>query len=358
MTRPIKISFIVLLLAISISASIFMIVESGSFFQNLYQSKNSIGFMGYWAAFLNEVFMGIMAAVWLPKNNDPRKEKSHPINYFFKALLVFLFVTTVCGASLKTVFPLMDQIQSQRNQNSVIDLLETQVKDNEQSLNAFVQQNQRVNSALAVKNQIKVKSELKKLIADRQSTFQLWFEVFVIVLLRFGVQLSNLSCIWLAGWVYRQPAIGKQPVDVKREERVQTSLNENRILHPVNTQFDRTTVKNKSAISKKPVVSRNPNPTENIKPKINPKPKSSQSPILMQENESLTELREKITRLLKSRNEGISLAQIGKAIGEKESNLREIANPKARIENGSRPALESILLKIERLYSEEHVRSI
>ncbi|MBU3917891.1 hypothetical protein KKA14_20380, partial [bacterium] len=206
MNNTLKWIFIPFLLSVSISASLFMIIESGSFFQKLYHTENSLLNMGYWAAGLNEIFMAVMAAVWLPdiiKKN--RKEKIHPGNYLFKFLLIFLFLTTVLGSSFNTVFPIMGRIQVYQNNDKIIGILQAQVQDNNLSLNTFVQQKQRVNSALSVKRQIQTREELKNLLKSQKPVFGLWVEAIVIIVIRFGVQLANLSCIWLTGWIYRQP---------------------------------------------------------------------------------------------------------------------------------------------------------
>lgn len=344
MRKPV---FIVFLLTISLSASIFMIIESGSFFQELYQDRQSVAFMGYWAAFLNEVFMGIMAAVWLPAGKERSKESAHPVNYLFKVLLVFLFVTTVCGSSLKTVYPLTERLQQQAKQEKVIEILQSQVKDNQQSLDTFVQQNQRVNAALTVRNQVKVKEELKQVYQSKESLFRLYVQIIIVVLLRFGVQLANLSCIWLAGWVFRQPAASQQqqqsikpetPV-AQQHEQVQADRHPRFRLR--SAEPGRTREKDHHATPRS----------------IHSSPKNRQTPGSSVEDDKINELRKRISSMLKSRNEGVSLAQIGKAIGEKESHLLEIVNPRIRIGNGSRPALENILSKIEQLYHEEQASS-
>ena len=128
-----KLIFITFLLSVSISASVFMIIEPGSFFQNLYKSRDVVSFMGYWAAFLNEIFMAIMAGVRLPGKNETDSLTFHPVNIFFKTLLVLLFMTTVFGSSMNTIYPLVNTLHKQNNIKQVIRILESQVIDNEHS---------------------------------------------------------------------------------------------------------------------------------------------------------------------------------------------------------------------------------
>ncbi len=371
-TKPV---FIILLLSISITASIFMIIESGSFFQGLYKADSSISFMGYWAAFLNEIFMGVMAAVWLPGKKDKQGEKIHPLNVLFKILLVFLFITTVCGSSLKTVFPLYGVVQQQENQKKVVQILQSQVKDNRQSLEAFVQQNQRVNAALSVRNQVKIKEELKNILINQKSIFGLWVEILIVLFIRFGVQLANLSCIWLAGWVYRQP-LQKTPNKHTPKKNIlepfstQHKPNLNPKDSPKYTQHKNSytqKINNKNQLQVKigKTISQKSMPASTIDGTSMQSENSRNSSINVKlaevktnrdDHEMIYDLRTKIARLLGSRNEGISLSDVGKAIGERESNLREIVNPKTSFRNGSTLALQNILAKIENLYDEEQAR--
>lgn len=195
---------ICLLTFISASASIFIVIESGTFYQQFYNQHLALFQMGYWAALLNEIFMAIMAATWLPEKHNKNKKSIHPANYLFKFLLFILFLTTVGGASFNSIAPLLEHIQEQNNRSKIITIIETQVKDNNLSFKTFSTQNQKTNTALAARNQIKAKEELKSKVDNFKSTFSLWFQIFFIVLLRLGVQLANLCCVWLVGWLYRE----------------------------------------------------------------------------------------------------------------------------------------------------------
>lgn len=194
---------ILFLLFISLAASIFIVIESGTFYQQFYHQHLAYIPMGYCAAALNEIFMAVMAATWLPVKFKKKKQITHPANYLFKFLLVILFVTTVGGASFNSVSPLIGKIQKQNNTSKIISVLEAQVNDADQSFETFKEQNQKTNTALAARNQVKIKEELKSKLGNIESTSSLWFQIGFIILLRLGVQLANLCCVWLAGWLYR-----------------------------------------------------------------------------------------------------------------------------------------------------------
>ena len=210
MNPLIRWSLISFLLITSASASIFIVIESGTFYQQFYNQHLALFHMGYWAAFLNEIFMAIMAATWLPGKQNEKRKSMHPANYLFKFLLIILFITTVGGASFNSIAPLLENIQEQNNRSKIVTILETQVTDNTLSFKTFSTQNQKTNTALAARNQVKAKEELKIKISRLENTFSLWFQVCFIILLRLGVQLANLCCVWLVGWLYREE-INKTP---------------------------------------------------------------------------------------------------------------------------------------------------
>ena len=199
MEREKRIAFVVILVMVSLTASVFMVLEAGQFYQKLYP-RSAFPYMGFLAAGLNEVFMAIMAGVWLP----PRRGKGHPANYLFRFLLLLLFMTTVGGASFNAIYFQVGQLASQANNRAIVEVLRQQVAEHDRSLELFYAQNQRVNSALTVKNQIKTKERLVEALAEQKAVSGLWAEVVFLVVLRFAVQLANLSCVWLAGWTWRR----------------------------------------------------------------------------------------------------------------------------------------------------------
>lgn len=317
--------------------------------------------------------MGIMAGVWLPSRKHGSKEKTHPANFLFKTLLVFLFITTVGGSSMNTVMPLVDTYQAQKNQTKMIELLQRQEKDNALSFKVFSDQNQRLNTALSARNQAKTREELKQLIKDQQSFIALFIEIFIIVFLRFGVQLANLSCIWLVGWLYRenQPKAAKSRFKVKRLEKisVQPSIKKTKKLinnAPVKTNEVKAKVPSPKAVAnpEKVIKSRKKSQTDSsLSPKTKVSHEGNKKPVVTESkpgvgrNLEQIRLKRKISSLLRSRNEGVSLSQIGKAIGENENSLRKIVDFRDPHETNNVAHLESVLNKIQRLYQEENARS-
>ncbi len=191
------------LICVSLVASLFMILEAGSFYQRLYPEQIGWIPLGFLAAGLNEVFMSIMAGAKLEHQGKP-----HPINYFFRFLMLLLFITTVGGASFNLVYDKIQIIQDQTSHQKVIELLKKQIEDQEKNFATFIQQNQRLNTAVTAKRKAEARQALIQAVRKNKPLSSLWFEVIFILTLRLGVQMANLSCVWLAGWLYRA---GKEP---------------------------------------------------------------------------------------------------------------------------------------------------
>jgi hypothetical protein len=300
--------YILLLLIVSGSASLFIIFESGEFYQQLYPQKAAGLPMGYWAAGLNEIFMAIMAAVWLPRNS--RKSSSLGIqgmNLLFKALLVLLFITTIGGASFQITQKTLSDIQIQNNNRKVAELLESQIRDNKESLAIFTSQNQRINSVLSIRRQDSTKEELKSLIKNSKIELLLWVQLVFLILLRFVIQMANLCCVWLIGWIYRHRVI--------------------------------------SVTVKKP---------KNKLPEVASQPKIAllKTPLHNQEKQLQT-IREEIIRMINTKNNDVSLVDVGNAIKESPETLSKIINPDFKLVSKNIPKLTTILNKLREIYHQE-----
>jgi hypothetical protein len=94
-----------------ISASLFMIMESGEYYQKFY--KNS--YQGYWAAFLVESFLAITAILHFKDNKM--------LNFFIKLMMIPLLLVVVSGVSLKVVTPLVKELAQIKSNNKLINVL-------------------------------------------------------------------------------------------------------------------------------------------------------------------------------------------------------------------------------------------
>ena len=146
-----------------------------------------------------------MASVWVPAIQRGEIKKFHPANVLIKGLVVLLFINTVGGASLNTVQKKLTIIQEQKNRIEVLKILESQIKDQQKNINTFVGQEQRLNTVLSTRKLNEIKEEIKTLQRNQQSTFSLWVDILFISFVRFAIQLANITSVWLASWLYRNP---------------------------------------------------------------------------------------------------------------------------------------------------------
>lgn len=210
--------FIFALLATAFFASWFMVIESAGFYNRFYEAGEQWD-LGLWAAVLNEVFLLIMAAVWLPAIQTKHRQMVHPANILVKLLVVFLFFNTVGGASFNVIQHKLVEIQQQANRIQVLEVLERQIQAQKESFEVFAEQNQRLNTAISVRELQRVTEELKDLQSKQQSTVALWLDIALLALLRFSIQLANITAVWLAGWLYRQPFVVKPKPKVINQKK-------------------------------------------------------------------------------------------------------------------------------------------
>ena len=254
--------FIVILVIACFSASSFMVLESSEFFERFYQTADSKNF-GFISALLNEVFLVIMAAVWVPAIQKGDRRKFHPANILIKGLVILLFINTVGGASLNTVQKKIDGIQEQKNRIEVLRILQSQIEDQQENISTFKGQQQRTNTVLATRKLDEVKEELKVLSANQQSAVSLWLDILFISLVRFTIQLANITAVWLASWLYRNIRVNSQVVVVSRiagnnkkntDKNNQSRLENSKFSETTKnvTSTTQTTTKKQTLLKKKP----------------------------------------------------------------------------------------------------------
>ena len=74
-----RVVFISILVCVCFVASSFMVLESSEFFERFYTEEGRKNF-GFISALLNEVFLVIMASVWVPAIQRGEIKKFHPAN--------------------------------------------------------------------------------------------------------------------------------------------------------------------------------------------------------------------------------------------------------------------------------------
>jgi hypothetical protein len=180
-----------LLLTAVISGSLFMILESGEYYQKFYKNE----YQGYWAAFLVESFLAIAAML-----NVKNKKL---LNWIIKLVMFPLFLVMVCGASLKIISPLVKELAIQENQLKLIALLNV---ENQQSIhNLEYLKGQKINTAVEVRRQRQSTKELKNIFYNNNSfSWMIWIVIGFSTFLRFSVQIANLTFAYTLGELWRQ----------------------------------------------------------------------------------------------------------------------------------------------------------
>lgn len=123
-----------------------MIMESGEYYATFYHNK----IKGYWAAFLVNAFLAIAAMLRLVG-----KKK---LNLCIKIMMIPLFLVVVCGASLKIVAPMMNELAQANAQSKLLDFLDAKNQRSIAHLALF--EGQKTNTALTIKHQRQVSEQL------------------------------------------------------------------------------------------------------------------------------------------------------------------------------------------------------
>jgi hypothetical protein len=354
--------FIFILLLSSLAAAFFMILESGSFYQTLYTSKSH--FYGYWAAALNELFMAIMAAVWITKKNKHGIKQPHIINYFFKLLLVVLFITTIAGASYYVALPILNNINNQENQVRILNIIDSQIENDKKSLDIFSAQNQKMNTALAAKRTWENHQQAKVIIKQNKHTFTLWFQLIIIIMLRFGIQSSNLGCVWLAGWLYRN-----NPTFLKTQDQkslLQTTINEEivtkaNVHSTAENTYKPNNEKKSNAISdakkQKSLLKSINKDKVATDPNISRKQPYPRKTEVLNIQDNIYKIRRQIVSYFNLRNEGVLLKDLAKVVGISEKSMMDIQNIKIPNHHFELENLERILSRCKSIFDHESASS-
>jgi hypothetical protein len=171
-------------------ASLFMILESGEYYQNFYENE----YQGYWAAFLVESFLAIAAML-----NVQNKKM---LNFIIKLIMIPLFLVMVCGATLKIISPMVKELAIQENKIKLIALLNV---ENQQSINNLEYlKGQKINTAVEIKRQRQSTEELKNIFYNNNSfSWMIWIVIGFSTFLRFSVQIANLTFAYTLGELWR-----------------------------------------------------------------------------------------------------------------------------------------------------------
>lgn len=195
------------LIPIIISASLFMILESGDYYTVEFYSGDAV--RGFWSAALIEMFLVVFSVVYFT---------GRPVlNWVVKFIMICLFFVMIGGASLKIVGPMLDELSTANNSDRLIEFLISQNDQSKTNLNLL--SGQRTNTALQTKFHRELVSdtvtELKK---DGKDSSALWVSILFTTFLRVSVQTANLIMAYILGILWREnfkPRLGVVDRDEK-----------------------------------------------------------------------------------------------------------------------------------------------
>lgn len=181
-------------------------VDTGNFYEG-YNATGIIG-IGYFYALLVETLLAVMASV--------RFQGHKWLNISSKILMVCLFVLTVGVSASNIVLPQLGKVAAIQRSTQIFELLREGTKSEEKGLKYLMENGQRLNSVLSIRNLRKVRSEAIKKIEKRSSPpFLIYSKIAFHVAFKLLVQTSSLLLFYVAGIMLdkeNRAIEGKKPV--------------------------------------------------------------------------------------------------------------------------------------------------
>ena len=199
------------LFILGVITAVFMITEAGEYYNSLYKKDLDFGFavfgVGYLVAFLIEAFLAIMPIARF-NTIETSRVKARIFDGFRWFLIIMLFTVAVGGASLRLVRPRLAEISAIGFNSKIIELLEKQQTISKGAIETFKDQKQRTNTALAFKEFSKASGVLRSTLIEMKrktvpDTIGSIVDIVIVVWIRVVLQIANIVCFWMVGYVFR-----------------------------------------------------------------------------------------------------------------------------------------------------------
>jgi len=191
-----KSAFIILLTALILSTSSFLIIESSKYYQKFYEGGVS---QGVFLAVLLESFVIVLAM---------SKVYRLPLRIVQKGLMLSVFTIIVATASLFHVAPILESISQSKNQDKITSIIKDEIANLKQDSTVFDKQKQKRNSAIAANRRFSVFKSLLSTVNDATHvSVAAYLNIAVLVLIRLLLQCCNLFCASMLGTYYRKPIL-------------------------------------------------------------------------------------------------------------------------------------------------------
>lgn len=190
-----------LLLIIVISASAFIILESGEFLNSLYKFK-SISYKGYFAAGLLEIFLILSTMIRIRKK---------VIDRIFSWSTYILIVLTILTSSLLIIRPQLRSLNKNSSNSEVKAFLKESSKQNKNIFSTFAKQGQKTNTALAFREIKKTNKNMFDALTEKKddNTFFIWLTIGLSLCIRAMIQILNTISAHIFGLLYRREQYNK-----------------------------------------------------------------------------------------------------------------------------------------------------
>jgi hypothetical protein len=180
----------------AIAGSIYMIIESSTYYDSLYRGI-LVGFMGLYTAVFCEFIQHVFILV---------KVKNSVANWFFRIITLIVFSLTVIAAGHNVAKPLIESINAFEWTQLKVQLLTAAIDNNKKDLEQL-DKSQKTNRAIAIIERRKATGKLLTVFDEKPkkngSTFEIWF----LFLLKVIIQIATLSFSWLLGYIWRTKTI-------------------------------------------------------------------------------------------------------------------------------------------------------
>jgi len=205
-----KTLFLILLLGLILSTSIFLIIESAKYYNSFFVHI----WKGMFLAILLEAFVLTLAIT---------KVYRLPLRIIQKTLMLSVFVIIVFTASLYHINPIIELISRSKSKSEVQAVIKDEILNLKEDLLLFDKQKQRLNTAKSANRRYNTFRALVSTLKEKDEvSYALYLDIFILIAIRLVLQTCNLFCASMLGSYYR---IGKKtPVLPVLEKKVEYCL--------------------------------------------------------------------------------------------------------------------------------------
>ena len=197
--------FLILLLSLILSTSIFLVIESAKYYNSFFVHV----WKGLFLAILLESFVLTLAIT---------KVYRLPLRIVQKTLMLSVFVIIVLTASLYHVNPIIESISKSKSQNEMSAIIKDEILNLKKDLLLFDKQKQRLNTAKSANRRYNTFRSLLSVVNEKEDvSIALYLDIAILILIRLVLQTCNLFCAGMFGSYYR---IGMK-IPVKRKKEIE-----------------------------------------------------------------------------------------------------------------------------------------